>query len=185
MNTRRLWTKFLAARLVVVLMAGGSAFGQEYDTDFATVESCTGETIQLSGYEKRVLDLHNWTRAEYGLQPLCVHHALTEAARAHSQEMLDGDYFGHESSDGGTVEGRLERFGYTSYGYSYWAIGENIGWGTGYKGLPDHRFDEWMASSDHYPNILSEDFDEIGIGVRVGHGYGDGEMYTVDFGTRR
>jgi uncharacterized protein YkwD len=185
MNLRRLWTKFLAAMLVIVLMVGGSASGQEYDTDFATVETCTGETIQLSGYEKRVLDLHNWTRAEYGLQPLCVHHALTEAARAHSQEMLDGDYFGHESSDGGTVEGRLERFGYTSYGYSYWAIGENIGWGTGYKGLPDHRFDEWMASSDHYPNILSEDFDEIGIGVRVGHGYGDGEMYTVDFGTRR
>jgi uncharacterized protein YkwD len=184
MNTRRLGTKFLAAMLVIVLMVGGSASGQEYDTDFATVETCTGETIQLSGYEKRVLDLHNRTRVDYGLQPLCVHPALTEAARAHSQEMLDGDYFGHESSDGGTVEGRLEGFGYTSYGYSYWAIGENIGWGTGYKGLPDHRFDEWMASSDHYPNILSEDFDEIGIGVRVGHGYDDGTMYTVDFGTR-
>jgi uncharacterized protein YkwD len=99
--------------------------------------------------------------------------------------MLDGGYFGHESSDGGTTGGRLEGFGYTSYGYSYWAIGENIGWGTGYKGLPDHRFDEWMASSDHYPNILSEDFDEIGIGVHAGHTYDDGTMYTADFGTRR
>jgi len=171
--------------LVIVLIVGGSASGQEYDAEFVTIETCTGETIQLSGYEKRVLDLHNWTRAEYALQPLCVDSALTEAARAHSQEMLDGDFFGHESEGGGTTEARLEEFGYTSYGYSYWAIGENIGWGTGYKGRPDHRFNEWMASSDHYPNILSEDFDEIGIGVRAGHSYDDGTMYTADYGIRR
>jgi uncharacterized protein YkwD len=64
--------------------------------------TCTGETIELNGHEKRMLDLHNLTRFDYGLQPLCVHPALTEAARAHSQEMLDGDYFGHASLDGGT-----------------------------------------------------------------------------------
>jgi uncharacterized protein YkwD len=185
MNIGHLWTMSLAAVVMVGFVVGGSASGQEYDANSATVESCTGETTQLNGYEKRVLDLHNWARADYGLQQLCVHPALTDAARAHSQEMLDWDYFGHESSDGGTTEGRLESYGYTSYGYSYWAIGENIGWGTGYKALPDRRFEEWIASSDHYPNILSEDFDEIGIGVRTGYSYDDGTMYTVDFGTRR
>ena len=184
MNTRHLWTMSLAAMLVIVLTVGGSASGQEYDAGSATVETCTGEPIQLSGYEKRVLDLHNWTRADYGLQPLCVHPDLTEAARAHSQEMLDGDYFGHASLDGGTSGGRLEGFGYTSYGYSYWAIGENIAWGTGRKALPDDRFDEWMGSSEHWPNILSEDFQEIGIGVRTGESYDAGTMYTADFGTR-
>jgi uncharacterized protein YkwD len=183
MNKRHLLLMSPAAMVMIVLIVGGSAWGQEYDT--GAVETCTGESIQLSGDEKRVLDLHNWTRAEYGLQPLCLHSVLTEAARTHSQEMLDVGYFGHESSDGRTAEGRVEGFGYTSSGYSYWAIGENIGWGTGYKGLPDHRFEEWMASSDHRPNILSEDFDEIGIGVRAGRGYVDGTMYTVDFGTRR
>lgn len=183
MNKRHLLMMSPAAMVIIVLIVGGSASGQEYDT--AAVETCTGESIQLSGDEKRVLDLHNWTRAEYGLRPLCLHPVLTEAARTHSQEMLDVGYFGHESSDGRTAEGRLEGFGYTSSGYSYWAIGENIGWGTGYKGLPDHRFEEWMASSDHRPNILSEDFDEIGIGVRAGHSYDDGTMYTADFGTRR
>ena len=183
MNKRHLLMMSPAAMVIIVLIVGGSASGQEYDT--AAVETCTGESIQLSGDEKRVLDLHNWTRAEYGLRPLCLHPVLTEAARTHSQEMLDVGYFGHESSDGRTAEGRLEGFGYTSSGYSYWTIGENIGWGTGYKGLPDHRFEEWMASSDHRPNILSEDFDEIGVGVRAGHSYDDGTMYTADFGTRR
>ena len=130
-----------------------------------------------------MLDLHNQTRADYGLQPLCVNPALTEAARAHSQEMLDGGYFGHESLDGGAAGDRLEGFGYTSYGYSYWAIGENIAWGTGRKALPDDRFDEWMGSSEHGPNILSEEFQEIGIGVRTGED-SDGTMYTAGFGIR-
>ena len=185
MNTRHLWVMSLAAMLMIVLIVEGSASGQEYDADVATVETCTGETIQLSDYEKRVLDLHNWSRADYGLQPLCVHPTLTQAARAHSQEMLDDGYFGHDSFDGETTDTRLEDFGYASEGYSYWAYGENIAWGKGDKSLPDDRFEEWMASPDHRPNILSEDFDEIGIGVRVGHSYDDGTMYTTDFGTRR
>ena len=42
-----------------------------------------------------------------------------------------------------------------------------------------------MASSDHRPNILSEDFDEIGIGARAGETYDAGTMYTADFGMRR
>src|SRR3954447_18944472 len=183
MNTRHLWMMSLAVMLMIVLVVGGSISAQEYDADFVTVETCTGEIIELSGYEKRMLDLHNWTRADYGLQPLCVHPVLTEAARAHSQEMLDGDYLGHESLDGETTEARLEDFGYSSNGYSYWMFGENIAWGTGYKSLPDNRFEEWMGSPDHWPNILSEDFSEIGIGVRAGESYDEGTTYTVDFGT--
>jgi uncharacterized protein YkwD len=184
MNTRHPSVLFLAMA-IVVLAVGASATGQEEpDAGSVAVGTCTGETIDLNSHEKRMLDLHNLTRADYGLQPLCVHPALTGAARAHSQEMLDGGFFGHESLDGGNAGGRLEGFGYTSYDYSYWEIGENIAWGTGRKALPDDRFDEWMGSSEHWPNILSEDFQEIGIGVRTGESYDDGTMYTADFGTR-
>jgi hypothetical protein len=59
MNTRHLWMMSLAAMVMIVLIVGGSASGQVYDAGFATVETCTGEFFQLSGYEKRVLDLHN------------------------------------------------------------------------------------------------------------------------------
>ncbi|MDQ3438306.1 MAG: hypothetical protein M3491_13435, partial [Actinomycetota bacterium] len=70
MNTRRLSVLFLATTIVAILSAGGSAFGMGAD-DLVAVGTCTGETIELNGSEKRMLDLHNQTRADHGLQPLC------------------------------------------------------------------------------------------------------------------
>lgn len=174
----------LVTALALVLAVGGPAPAQQGTDAVVPVWTCTGEAIELNGAEKRILDLHNQTRADYGLSPLCVDPVLTEAARAHSQEMIDGGYFGHESYDGESMEGRLERFGYTSADYSYWACGENIGWGTGHLSTPESRFDEWMNSSDHWPNILSENFTQLGIGVRGAGTYDGGTVYTVDFGTR-
>ena len=174
---------FLVTAFALVLV-GGVAPAQEAADALVPVETCTGETIELTGDEQRTLDLHNQTRAGNGLSPFCVHPVLTESARAHSQEMLDEGYFGHESYDGEAMEDRLGRFGYSSAGYSYWAIGENVGWGTGPLSTPESRFEEWMDSVDHRPNILSESFTEVGIGVRYSGTHDGGKMYTVDFGTR-
>jgi uncharacterized protein YkwD len=175
---------FLATAFVLVLAVGGLALAQEAADALVPVETCTGETVELTDDEKRTLDLHNQTRADNGLSALCVHPALTEAARAHSQEMVGEGYFGHESRDGAAMEDRIERFGYSSAGYSYWAIGENVGWGTGPLSAPESRFEEWMDSPDHWPNILSESFTEVGIGVHDSGTHDEGKMYTVDFGTR-
>jgi uncharacterized protein YkwD len=173
-----------ATAFALVLAVGGLVPAQEAAGAPVPLESCTGETVELSGDERRTLDLHNQTRAYNGLSALCVHPALTEAARAHSQEMFGEGYFGHESYDGGAMEYRIERFGYSSAGYSYWAIGENIGWGTGSLSTPESRFEEWMDSPDHWPNILSEGFTEVGVGVHDSGTRDGGKMYTVDFGTR-
>lgn len=183
MIANRLPVALLAAALAV-LIAGSLASAQ--DAGVATVETCTGDTIELNGDEKRTLDLHNETRAGYGLPPLCVHPALTESARAHSQEMLDGGYFSHDSPYGESVEDRLDRFGYTSDGYSYWTYGENLAWGSGTLAEPESRFEEWMGSPDHRDNILREDLSEVGIGTSTGsyQDHGETTMYTVDFGTR-
>jgi uncharacterized protein YkwD len=177
----RLLVVFLVAALAV-LTGGSLAAAQEV----VTVAACTGDAIELTSNEKRMLDLHNETRAGYGLPPLCVHPALTWAARAHSQEMLDGGYFSHDSPYGESIEDRLERFGYTSAGYAYWTYGENLGWGSGTLAAPESRFDEWMGSPDHRDNILREDLTEVGIGTSTGNygSYGDTTMYTVDFGSR-
>ena len=160
----------------------GSTAGN--DTD---VETCTGETIKLNSDEKQMLDLHNQTRANNGLRPLCVHPDLTEAARFHSQEMLDKGYFSHDSRNGESVKARLEHFGYAFAGHSYWKYGENVSWGSGDLGAADNRFDEWMDSADHRANILDKNFDQVGIGARTGtfEAQDGAKMYTVDFGTRR
>jgi uncharacterized protein YkwD len=160
----------------------GSAAGNATD-----VETCTGETIELNSDEKQMLDLHNQTRANNGLPPLCVHPDLTEAARFHSQEMLDKGYFSHDSRNGESVRARLERFGYTFAGHPHWKYGENVSWGSGHLGAADRRFDDWMDSAEHKANILDKNFRDVGIGTRTGtfEGQDGTKMYTVDFGTRR
>lgn len=182
----------VAAALAVAAAVGVSAVNAtSAEAALSTVKTCTGGTIELNSSEKRILNLHNKTRADQRLPLLCVHSKLTKAARVHSQEMLDKDYFSHDSYNGETSEERLKRFGYTPKGYSYYTIGENIAWGNGSYGSPDSTFKNWMNSSGHKANILNKNFRQIGIGARrgtfdyKGTAYTGTTMYTVDFGTRR
>lgn len=158
----------------------------EARASLATVKTCNGDTIELSGAEKHLLELHNKARTKRGLRALCVHPALTKAARAHSRDMLARHYVSHTSPDGETIEERLRRFGYISSDYSHVEYGENIFWGYGSGNVTDYAFKWWMDSPDHRANILNEEFRQIGIGIRRGtyKGHPNVFMYTVDLGAR-
>jgi uncharacterized protein YkwD len=139
---------------------------------------CGGGKIFLYAREKRLLTLHNNARKNYGLRPFCVHPALQKAARAHSKDMIQRDYFSHHTK--GKNEGACARI--RRFGYLWSSCGENIG----YNATPDGMFRSWMRSSIHRRNILDGRFHEIGIGACTGD-YIDLKttMYTVDFGARR
>ena len=136
---------------------------------------CGGGKILLYAREKRLLTLHNNVPKNHGLRPFCVHPTLQKAARAHSKDMIQHDYFSHDTR-GRNEEActRIRRFGYR---WSY--CGENIG----YSATPEGMFRSWMRSSIHRPNILNGRFHEIGIGACTGD-YSDSKttMYTADFG---
>ena len=152
-----------------------------------TVNACNGGTVDLNVAEKQMLDLHNQTRAEHGLSSLCVRRDLTDAARLHSQDMLNHNYFSHTSLDGSQPWDRMNRFGY-GCGRSHLSCGENLALGSGSYGTPEGAFRGLMNSPGHRENILRESFREVGIGVRIGsytensHTYEDVSMYTIDFG---
>ena len=189
MVVRRVSVVSLAATLAVIVVAVGALIlvPQQAHATLVSVNTCDGGTITLNAEEKRVLDLHNRARKKRGLKRLCVNPILTQAARAHTQEMLAKDYTSHNSFNGETVKERLERYGYTFDGYSYYAYGENIAWGCGSYGAPDSIFRWWMHSSGHRSNILKKSFREVGIGVLRGtyKSCTEATMYTVDFGVRR
>ena len=188
MATKRVSALFLAAALAVIAALGVSVLEpQEAKATLVGVPTCDGGTITLNSEEKRVLDLHNRARKKRGLKRLCVNPILTQAARSHTKEMLDKDYASHNSFNGESVRERLERFGYTSEGYSYYLYGVNIAWGCGSYGAPDNMFKWWMHSSGHRSNILKKRFREVGIGVLRGtyKSCSQTTMYTVDFGFRR
>jgi uncharacterized protein YkwD len=189
MVVRRVSVVSLAATLAVIVVVVGALtlVPQQAHATLVSVKTCDGGTITLNPDEQRVLELHNRARKKRGLKALCVHPALTEAARAHTKEMLARDYTSHDSFNGETVPQRLERYGYTSDGYSYYLYGENIAWGCGSYGAPDNIFRWWMHSSGHRSNILKKSFREVGIGVLTGtyKSCTQATMYTVDFGVRR
>ncbi len=166
---------------MLALLSVGVVFAAPSNDDTLTVTTCDSEGIELSAEEKRTFDLHNQTRSSYGLEPLCLDSALTQAAREHSQEMLDKGYFEHESYNGETTGERLKRFG-----YEWEVFAENIAWGTtASNSTPEYIFESWMKSSGHKANILDENLQEVGIGAHKGTSdtYSGAIVYTVDFAT--
>ena len=177
MISRYVSAVFLATILAAALAAGVSAAEPE-ETDAvgtASVRSCTGGNINLSADEKRMLDLHEKARADKGLPKFCVHPDLQKAARAHSKEMIDKDFFKH-----GNVGSRLKHFG-----YGWRTYGENILYDPGSPDTTESLFKLWMKSSGHKANILNKNFREIGIGASTGnYKGGKATMWTTDFGAR-
>ena len=105
--------------------------------------------------------------------PLRMNAELRQAARLHSQDMADNNYFDHRGLDGSDFSIRASRANYRGF-----AAGENIAAGTA---TAETSFRQWMNSPGHCQNMLRARFTEIG----VGHAEGDGQYrhyWTQVFG---
>ena len=180
-------SRHVTAFLGAVVLAGAVAFSfaavePEKAGAATTVETCGGGSITLSARERRTLALHNEARKYRGLVALCVDPRLTRAARSHSREMVEKDYFSHASYSGEGVGARLGRFG-----YDCGICAENLAGGYGPPGRPGPTFERWMGSTGHRANILNGTFRRVGVGTHKGNykGIEGYTMYTVDFGDRR
>ncbi len=121
-----------------------------------------------SDYTNEVLALMNAERAAVGLEALTLTSNLSKAATARAIEI--SDYFSHTRPDGTTCFTIFKE-----YGISYSYAGENIAYG---QSTPEAVMDSWMSSEGHKENILSENFNHVGIGCY----YKNGRYYwTQDF----
>lgn len=113
----------------------------------------------------------NTERTSRGLQALSLDPVLCEAARAHSREMCDLNYFAHQSPTAGD-ETPVDRYLVELHADgekrpSTALVGENIFYasvtndvyGAGYA----HR--SLMASPSHRENILEPRFAKVGVGL--------------------
>lgn len=179
----RLTTLFLSIILAAVTAVGVGAVEPSTAAAADTyAPKCGGGKILLAAKEHQMFKLHNKTRINRDLPRLCVHPALQKAARAHSKDMIARDYFSHDTK--GTNEEFSDRL--IRYGYRWRIAAENLALGSGAKGAPGDRFQAWMKSPSHKPNILDRRFREIGIGAATGtyQGTANTTIYTADFGAR-
>ncbi|MGW2289860.1 CAP domain-containing protein [Streptomyces phaeochromogenes] len=107
-----------------------------------------------------VVTLTNAERARAGLRPLAVDPLLTNAAQAHSADMVARAFYSHTSPDGSEPWHRAAAAGSTRR-----TIGENIACG---QRSAAEVVQGWMDSPGHRANILKPAFTHIGVGFAGG-----------------
>lgn len=118
-------------------------------------------------------------------QPLAVNPYITDAARAHSQHMIDVDQFDHAGIGDGTPYSRMVDAGYIFNPPA--ASAENIAWSGSMPDIPDtfqtigkiHRdlfVDTPIPDRGHRLNLMDPNLREVGTGIITGE-------YTSGFTT--
>ncbi len=151
-------TGMLQAGSVVTLRRAGGAGATPTSTPTATTPS----GIDAAAETALVTDV-NQARAAAGLPALVVDATIRSVARSHSLDMVQNDYFAHDSLDGTDPFQRMRNAGVT---FTY--ADENIAAGN----TADEVHSELMNSAPHRANILDPRMRRIGIGVATGGTYG-------------
>lgn len=113
------------------------------------------EYSDISNFEREVVRLINIERAKVGREALILDTMLSSIARFKTHDMVYNDYFGHISPEYGNPTQMAQTFG-INYG-----VGENIAKG---HTSPEEVVCAWMNSEGHKDNILSENYEKIGVG---------------------
>ncbi|MEF9952393.1 MAG: CAP domain-containing protein [Clostridium sp.] len=120
------------------------------------INGTSGPSNEALSIEEQVFKLVNEERAKAGLSPMVLDKKISDVARVKSKDMADNNYFSHTSPTYGSPFDMMKKFG-ISYGYA----GENIAKG---QTTAESVMNSWMNSSGHRANILSKNFNKIGIG---------------------
>lgn len=123
----------------------------------------TTTTSNVTDEEEELLKLINEQRAAYGLSALKIDSELQRVAKIKAQDLVDNNYFSHNSPTYGSPFDMMKSFGIT-----YKAAGENIAGNSTLKGAVT----AWMNSQGHRENILSNAYNYTGIGIVESKTYG-------------
>ena len=131
---------------------------------------------KLAGGEQQVLVLLNTIRQQHGLTPFSANAQLRNAARFHSSDMLQKDYFDHDSPTQ-AWDARVRSY------LKAPIVGEDLAWGAGSSGTPEGIVSQWMHSPVHRAIILTAGLHRVGIGFATGtfSGTPGAVMATADF----
>lgn len=108
----------------------------------------------------RIVESTNAIRQKAGLPILMRNPALDKSALLKARDMIENNYFAHESPSGISP---WEWFKAVNYNYTF--AGENLAMNFSDA---EEAMQAWMQSPTHRANILNANYAEIGVGVAVG-----------------
>lgn len=150
---------------LMVLFSWSPALGQWGGHMSRKLQPATrGVPVNLPGVEAAIVNLTNDIRRRHGLARLLEDGNCRDAARGHSADMLNRNYFSHFDPQGRMVRERLP----ADLAAGKW--GENIWTGRGYdpgqvRKLAEKIMDSWMRSAGHRENLLNPGYTHLGVGV--------------------
>ena len=103
------------------------------------------------------VELMNDHRESVGCLPLVWNDDVADVAQAHSEDMVERDFFAHTNPDGDSPFDRLQ-----NSGVPYSSGAENIAWG--YHSA-ESVLDGWLNSAGHKANIENCSLTEHGVGL--------------------
>ena len=108
--------------------------------------------------EKMIFELTNGFRAHHGVGALTFSEALSDVARAHTDDMAANNYFDHTNLKGLGPSDRI-----TQAGISWVSCGENIAAG---NSTALKTMEQWVNSLGHRENMLQQR-GELGVGGTI------------------
>jgi hypothetical protein len=128
--------------------------------------------------ERTAFDMLNQKREENGLPRLAWSDQLAAAARVHSQNMAEFNFFSHRGLDGKMVSDRAD-----DQHIGRWrSIGENIAFTRGYQDPVAKAVQLWMDSPAHHQNLMDSNWKEAAVGIAVAP---DGSYYFTQVFLRK
>lgn len=147
--------KQLKSKIDMTFIGGTSVISVELENAVSQQGGYITDSLKI--LEDQVITLVNKERTAKGLQALTKNDVLCNLARLKSQDMIDKNYFDHDSPTYGSPFDMMKSFGIK---YSY--AGENIAYG---QAAAEEVMEGWMKSTGHRENILKEEYQEIGVGI--------------------
>ncbi len=173
----RVWTNAVLAAVAAATLA------------VPATASAPADVRAVDSLERSIVVEINAVRRAHGLAPVKASAPLASAADGHSRAMASTGFFSHDSRDGTVFWKRIAR-SYSSRGYPYWSVGENLLFSTSELG-GGQAVRLWLNSPPHRKVLLSALWREVGISaVRASSAPGDFggsdvTIVTADFGVRR
>ena len=132
-----------------------------FDRDESGVDSTQTNNSTSQINQVNIVYHTNLNRQSEGFSILNQNTRLESSAQKKAQDMLDRQYFEHDSPDGIGVADLAE-----DSGYEYIVVGENLARGD-FK-TADEVVLAWMNSPAHRENIMNSKYTDIGIGIVYG-----------------
>ncbi|PFG54095.1 uncharacterized protein YkwD [Marinobacter sp. LV10R520-4] len=140
----------LSSALTLLIFMGFSGFLVAGDCEMDETDRSLLNSVNEARSQPRQCGNEDFNAVD----PLSWSCKLEEAARGHSEDMAELEFFSHTGSEGSQIGERVsERH------YQWSAVGENIAAG---QNSVDEVVDGWLSSPGHCANIMHAEFTEMG-----------------------